>query len=50
MDTAEAKFLSDRTTSQKVGFDNLMNSPPIRLLISMIPAGERPEIMLFGDS
>jgi hypothetical protein len=28
MDTAEAKFLSDRIAGQKVGFDNLMNSPP----------------------
>ena len=45
MTDAEAKFLSERAAGQKTGFDNFMNSPPVRLLISMIPAGERPEIM-----
>ena len=45
MNDVEARFLSNRTASQKIGFDNFMNNPPVRLLISMIPACDRPEVM-----
>lgn len=45
MTQAEEKFRAQDATMKKQAFGDLMASPPIRLLLSMIPSGDHPETM-----
>jgi len=45
IDTKEKDIEARATASKRKGFDEFMKQPTIRLLISMIPAGEAKETL-----